>query len=181
MALDRKALLKNMEGKLKFSDGGDYLKDGIYENGLEIRNLIIDQKRSGPMFIAEFIVLSSKPTGEVDKDGKARLPHPAGSKPSFVVKLDDTNGLGLGNMGKFLAAVEGVDPKSLTEAQIFALAEGYTDADQPARGMIISDATFNKPTKGKGTAFTHHRWANVAQTPEEIMARRAVQEGKAAA
>ncbi len=177
MAIDRRALLQGYAGRTKINDGGDYLKSGIYEKGLEIRNILIEKKRKGNKFIVEFTVLDSKPTGELDKTGKARVPHAPGSKPSFLVGIDDADGLGLGNMAQFLAALEGIDPKALTEAEIFELALGYSDPDQPGRGMIISDATYNKDT-AKGVDFTHHRWEHVVQTEAEVAARRAAQEKK---
>ncbi len=175
MAFDKAALLKKIAGA-KESKGGDYLKAGIY-GALEIVLLQIDKKRKGNMFIAEFIVRESKPNGDVGKDGKALLPHGPGSKPAYVVNLDDADGLGAGNVKSFLAALDGVSADDLTEAQFFELAEGYTADDQPARGMLIADNSFLKDTK-KGQPFTHHRWEHVEQDAKDVAARRAAQEKK---
>ncbi len=184
MALNREAIaanLKKVVGNAKVFDGGDYLRAGIYENGgLEIRNILIDDKRNGLMFIAELTVRKSVANGEKDGKGKDCIPHAVGTQPTFLVKLGDANGLGAGNMASFLAALEDVDAKTLTPDQIETLAIAYSAPDQPARGMLIDDNAFVKPTKAKGTDFTHHRWKNVPQTAAEVLARRAAQEKKAA-
>ncbi len=195
MAIDRKALLQGVVANAKVFDGGDYLRAGIYEGGgLEIRNIIVDRKRNGLMFIVEFTVRNSKANGEKDGSGKDCLPHAVGTQPSFAVKLGDANGLGAGNMQSFLAALDDVDAKTLTPDQALDLAVAYSAPDQPARGMLIDDNAFVKPTKAKGTDFTHHRWKNVLQTidskppkdentppetaSEAVLRRRAAQESK---
>lgn len=181
MAIDRKALLSGVVGNAKVFESGDYLRAGLYEDGgLEIKNIIVDQKRSGLKFIVEFIVRKSKANGELDQHGKPCIPHAVGTQPAFLANLGDVNGLGAGDMAKFLGALDDEDPKTFTPDQLLKLAEGYSAPDQPGRGMLIDDSGFVKPTKGKGQDFTHHRWKNVPQTNEEIAARRAAQEKKAA-
>ncbi len=177
MALDRKALLAGYAGKSKLSDGGDYLKDGKYPK-LEISRLVIEKKTNGNMFIAELIVIESSPTGETDASGKLRPCHAPGSRPTACFNLDDKWGYGLGDMKRFVCALENVDPKAVSDEEAFGWAVEYTADDQPARGVLIADTTFNKSTKTNKIDRTNHRWENVVQTPEEIAARRAAQEKK---
>ncbi len=180
MAIDRKALLAGYAGKSKMADGGDYLRDGKYPK-LEIVKLLIEKKQNGNMFIAELIVHESSISGEEDAAGKLRPCHAPGSRPSACFNLDDKWGYGLGDMKRFICALENVDPKAVTDDQAFEWALGYTDADQPAKGMLIADYTFNKATKTNKIDRTNHRWENVVQTEAEIAQRRALQEKKPAA
>lgn len=150
----------------KASQSSNFIKDGAYL--FEIEKLLIENKRKGWMFIAELKVLEAvKTSPTVD-------PNPVGSSVGYVVKLDDPNGMGVGNVKAFIMALYGVEESEVTADDIDEAvntdpeatnAAGKALAVQPCVGMKIRDEAFAKAKVSKPTEFfTNHKWSHVPQT-----------------
>jgi len=140
--------------------GGNFLRDGIYR--LAVRELKVTKGFKGHCFIAEFLVLESKP----DLNVPDTQPNAPGTVGSFVVNLDKFESAA-GNVKAFILALLGsndVSGKEFAEAM-----QALCGDQQPARGMLVDDSTYRKTTQ-KGNPFTVHNWAHVAGQSQESVA-----------
>ena len=134
----------------KANQNGNNIRPGAYL--LRVLGLLAEKKFKGNMFIAEFDVLESK------KTDPSVEPNPVGSRCSYVVNLDDTYGLGLGNMKAFIMGLCGCSEADVTVDVLSKL----LGPEQPAKGELVRDDSFQRPKKGKpNEMFTHHRWERV--------------------
>jgi len=151
--------------------GGSWIRDGRYV--LQVKKIECGQKFSGNHFIVEFVVVSCERT-EPFAD-----PNPVGSLCSWVLALDK-NLSAPGNAKTFILALLGYDGEVSVD-DLVATIDEITGDKNPAKGMLIHDETFRKPTKAqmaskeadRSKLFLGHRWSNIKQTDEEIAARRA--------
>jgi hypothetical protein len=165
--------------KAQASNGGNYIRDGIYT--FCVAKIILDQKQNGNMFIVEFKVLESQNIpGIVDeKTGKPVLANPVGTMCSMALNLD-TNKSAVGNAKAFVLALLGEDEANVTDEEFEEALGHLIDKDQPARGMKIANETFRKAIKGganAGKPYVGNRWQNIDETAEQIAARRAWLDG----
>lgn len=200
MALDMKAALRKIS-EAQVNGGGNYIRGGTHL--LELSTVLFEQKRDGVLcFIPELIVRESNAT-HLDHDGKEIAPHKAGETVSMVVKFAGS-GLDMAgvNVKAFVCGLFGMDPNTVTEDELETYLIGgdvaETDAagnptgkkvfepgishkSQPARGMLIKCVGVPILTQKNKKPFVKLNWSPVAQTADEVRARRAAQEGKAAA
>jgi len=122
-------------GEATYSDGGVYLKAGVYR--LELLSVISKRTRKGQdAFIAEFKVL--------DSTNPERLP---GSVCSWMVTLDKEPALG--NIKQFISEVMGCDMAQVNEQ----IAERVVASDNPLKSKIVRACAVDIKTKA-GRDFT---------------------------
>ena len=152
------------------SGGGNYIKDGVY--GLTVTALKEIRGHNGYSIVAEFHVDASAPNGERDASGALVEPNPVGSSVSVVSNFKHESSAG--NVKALAIAL--LTPLGYTEAQIDAAAIATLVSDKnPARGIRVNDTTYRKSIQkgpNAGKPITLNRWEPVAQTPDEIAARR---------
>ena len=199
MALDMKAALRKIS-EAQVNGGGNYIRGGTHL--LELSTVLFEQKRGGLCFIPELLVRESSAT-HLDHEGKEIAAHKPGETVSMVVKFEGAGADMAGvNVKAFLCGLFGLDVAAVTDEEIETyliggdVAEtddagnptgkkvfepGISHKSQPARGMLIKCVGVPIITKANKKPFVKLNWAPVAQTADEVKARRAAQEGKAAA
>lgn len=119
----------------QFSEGGNYLKEGVFR--LEVMKVILKKTRKGPMgFIAELRIVQS-----------SNKLHEIGSDVTWMT-LDSQEPF-LGNVKQFIASVSDVEMNTVDEAA----AEFVVDEAQPLKGLFVRASAVNITTQ-KGKAFT---------------------------
>lgn len=119
----------------QYSEGGNYLKDGVFR--LEIKKTILKKTRKGPMgFIVECGILES-----------TNPAHIVGSEATWMV-TDDKEPF-LGNVKQFIATALEVEMAEINEE----VAELIVGDEQPLKGKIVRASGINILTR-KNTNFT---------------------------
>jgi hypothetical protein len=171
------------------SGNGNRFRDGEYE--LTVLTMTFDDKQNGPTFIPEFVIDSSKTdSGAIGEDGKpsGATANAAGTQASCPFVLQSSKSAG-GNMKKFVCALLGVEHDQVTPDELIETVSEMTnhvagaknDAGEvmgvnPGRGMRVRMRTYRsqiKSGKNAGKYGLFYNWENIAQTPEQIAARRA--------
>lgn len=140
----------------KYSEGGVYLKEGVF--ALEIQSVKSIKTRQGRnAFVAEYKVLESSNT-ECQK----------GTLPSWMVMLDQEPALG--NIKQFLEAVmhvQGLKFDNLDEAQSEGVVEEVVSEKNPLKGFKVRASAVNIKTK-KGANFTKVKYIPYDTSAAEI-------------
>lgn len=131
-------------GGARTSEGGVYIKPGVYDLEIRAVKALEDRKKVGT-FVVEFDVLRST----VNE-------HPEGTVVSWIVKLDKEPALG--NIKMFLAAAANKDANDVDENDV----EEAIGADNPLKGIKIRAAANNITTK-TGNPFTKVTWKPFVQ------------------
>lgn len=169
----------------KTSGGGNRIADGSYT--FMVKNLLLEEKRGGVTFIAEFYVISAAPVPLVAgllNDGEVAglsIPNPVGSSGSYVVVMNNDSA-----PGNIKAFVEGLDgTPNMDPAKFKATLKQATGGNQPMRGALVKGDTYRKTIKGgpnAGKPFTGWNWHTVhGQTAETIAQGKAKLEALASA
>jgi hypothetical protein len=158
----------------RVSGGGNHIRDGIYK--LMVEKAFIQQGHKGETFIAEFRVMESTPSSEVDAQGRPIQPNPVGSSCSFVAVLSTDSGPG--NAKAFMIGALG--GLGYTEEQVTPdLMGALCGSDNQMRGLVLADETYRVVNKGrsnpanKGQILTLNKWKPIAQTIDQVKAARA--------
>lgn len=174
----------------KVSQKSDNIRDGQYL--FEVRNLIYKDMQGGMTFVAELGVVEGKSKGDKNAEtGEPVEPNAVGSTVGYVQPLN-AFAAAPNNIKAFICALLDANPDTVSEVEFEKTCEElfgavpsgkggatFQDKDQqPCRGMLIKGATYQSKVKSganAGKIFTYCQFSHVAQTPEEIKARRAAQ------
>lgn len=126
----------------KFSEGGVYIKQGVYRLQIEaVKAILTRQKKQA--FVVEVKVLESNNPERA-----------AGSLCTYMVTMDKEPALG--NVKQFLETImkpEQLDFSKLSEEQCDAVCEGVCAEKNPLRGRIVRASCVDIKTKA-GRDFT---------------------------
>lgn len=157
--------------KAKATQTGNWFRSGKYL--LDVLKLLVEKKRNGLMFIAEFEVLESVQTEP------SIVPNPVGSTVSYAVNLGDADGMGMGNMKQFAMSLWNAAEHQISGEVLKKMCNQNPQAPvspegvlldpgsprwpvQPCRHWTIRDEVYEKPQKkNPAQKFTHHRWEHV--------------------
>lgn len=140
------------------SQGGNYLRDGIYS--LLVEKVVQHQGNDGPTFVAELRVTESKKT-EQDVE-----PNPVGTTVSYAQVLMKFKSAP-GNAKAFLLGVLGglgYAESDLTDQ----LVDEVVGDGQPLRGAQVKCSTYRKMTRDGSKMLTLPKWQSVAQDEAAI-------------
>lgn len=172
MSVDRSVFQKIANSQA--AGGGNYLRDGEYL--LTVSKFFAKKMFGGNTVVAELKVEQCRASGETNPDGTPTLPNPVGTTCSCAWKIDKHDAAA-GNVKAFVLGILGYQESQLTESQYIDLLEKVTDdAKNPLRGMRVKCSTYRGQIRSganAGKPITKPRWEKVAQTKEEVQARRA--------
>ena len=142
----------------------------------EVVKLEYGTKNTGKFFIAEFEVLESAKTAEIDpiaseyykKEIKVEV-NPVGSRPAARIKFTgNKNDMGPANTLAFLGALVGEDSDAFwASPKGQSLMVEAVGPEQPYEGYPIAGESYTILTKEKKTPFTIINWIHVPQSIEE--------------
>lgn len=168
----------------KATGGGRRYTDGKYL--LEVLETKWKEGFKGESFIVKVNVKESEPNLEPDFLEDNGKPAAAPLAPGFtfdVVSNLTKNDMAAGNVKAYILALFGADENTTSDDEVIAAMKQVCAPGQPARGMLIRMETYRRRIQSGanvGKWFIGANWYNVPQTPEEISARRKVQESSTA-
>lgn len=182
-AKTRAELLKGM-GKAKKFGGGNNFRDGRYK--LAVKEVTMEDKRSGCFFIAKFVVMEAVKVPVMGIKAEKALdiePNPVGSTVDWLQQVGVEDHPGDGNIKDFICKLFGVDMpaegddeaegeyldtlQELCDLDEYGESLKAADRKQPGRGMTISMETRRIETKKNKKEIVVQEWTNVSQTEEE--------------
>ena len=139
-------------GNASMSAGGVYFLVGLYR--VEIERVLTKRSRKGAdLFIVETTILESNNSDR-----------PEGISCSWIVNR--SNDAALGNIKKFLAATQGLDPADpdnedqINEEVTADVVEFAVSDENPLEGIVLDLEATNIKTRAGGD-FTLHTWSPV--------------------
>lgn len=170
MATGARAALLRKIADSAVSGGGNNIRDGRYR--FAIKKLALEDKFSGTVFIAEFVVVAASkiPVTSLKTGEKLNIePNEAGSDVSWV-QLVDKHPSALGNIKGFALELFGETEASVSDDEFVETLQELTEKNA-AQGMLIDAETYRKVTKENGIEITIPKWHNVStQDPEKTRA-----------
>ncbi len=181
--MSKNPLLDKIAGA-RASGMSNIIRDGVYL--FTVGKVILENKSSGNMFIAELFVDESKDVPDTwEKNGKACWQcegatlvkaNPVGSTPGYAVNLD-TSKSAAGNAKSFVLTLCGADENETSADDFSATLADLITKENPGRGMQIRAQTSRKAIKtgdNAGKPFVGIKWTHVPMNADEIAARRAI-------